>query len=380
MNELQIKLTDDEWRLLYDWILKGIPLCKKLMYDSDREEECKKNGGDSQCMDELPISDLSTFYRVLSEKANTIHSDLSPMCLHHMDGSVAYTAVYKYDTARSILNRVQQSERNLKDIAIAEDRMDFLRFFGGTLSEFSFTSVELDDIICVNMVINKSIFSGVVNYPSMMATKFSGTTIENTKITCGTFTNCYFSGCTFRNVELYYCSFYEGGFDNCTFSNVKFDGGCRMEFLDFYDNSIDGDTVLPDVPLNIDADKDNIGWKCVLNPDTNYYYVCKLLIPADAKKTRGTGYNYRCSKAKVLEFLDADGNKLPDDTTMTSAYYYRSPITYKVGEWIYPDMWDDDRWNDCTHGIHFYMEKNIVMDRVRGCNEIVPDIENLYNV
>ena len=31
--------------------------------------------------------------------------------------------------------------------------------------------------------------------------------------------------------------------------------------------------------------------------------------------------------------------------------------TYKVGEMVYPDSFDEDRWNECSHGIHFFINK-----------------------
>jgi hypothetical protein len=30
---------------------------------------------------------------------------------------------------------------------------------------------------------------------------------------------------------------------------------------------------------------------------------------------------------------------------------------YKVGEMVYPDSFDEDRWNECCHGIHFFVNK-----------------------
>ena len=31
-------------------------------------------------------------------------------------------------------------------------------------------------------------------------------------------------------------------------------------------------------------------------------------------------------------------------------------ITYTPGEYVYPDKWDADRWNECSHGIHFFLD------------------------
>ena len=30
---------------------------------------------------------------------------------------------------------------------------------------------------------------------------------------------------------------------------------------------------------------------------------------------------------------------------------------YKVGEMVYPDSFNEDRWNECSNGIHFFINK-----------------------
>lgn len=42
-------------------------------------------------------------------------------------------------------------------------------------------------------------------------------------------------------------------------------------------------------------------------------------------------------------------------TEVTNENYVET--TYKVGEMVYPDGFDDDRWNECSHGIHFFINK-----------------------
>ena len=32
-------------------------------------------------------------------------------------------------------------------------------------------------------------------------------------------------------------------------------------------------------------------------------------------------------------------------------------VHYKVGETVYPDSFDEDRWNECSNGIHFFMTR-----------------------
>lgn len=80
--------------------------------------------------------------------------------------------------------------------------------------------------------------------------------------------------------------------------------------------------------------------------------IVKLEIPADAERTSATTKRCRASMAKVLEIQNKDGTKA-DVTEVKSA---RGGI-YKLGSMVYPDEWDPDRWNECSHGIHFFMTR-----------------------
>ena len=80
--------------------------------------------------------------------------------------------------------------------------------------------------------------------------------------------------------------------------------------------------------------------------------IVKLLIPADAQRSSATSRKCRASKAHVLAIYDKDGN---EKTSVVSDSYVTT--TYKVGEDVLPDSWDDDRWDECSHGIHFFITR-----------------------
>ena len=80
--------------------------------------------------------------------------------------------------------------------------------------------------------------------------------------------------------------------------------------------------------------------------------IAKLLIPENAKRCSATGRKCRCDKAVVIAIYDKDGNAIE---SMSSTWM--SDFIYKVGEYIVPDSFDDDRWNECSHGIHFFITR-----------------------
>lgn len=92
-----------------------------------------------------------------------------------------------------------------------------------------------------------------------------------------------------------------------------------------------------------------IGWKKAGK------YIVKLEIPADAKRSSANSRKCRASMAKVLEIQNKDGTKA-DVTEVKSDW----GGIYKLGRMIYPDSWDDNRWSECSHGIHFFMTREEV--------------------
>ena len=79
----------------------------------------------------------------------------------------------------------------------------------------------------------------------------------------------------------------------------------------------------------------------------------KLLILKDSKRSSSTTSKCRCDKAKVLEIRDIrTGEKVGK---ISSNYDFR--FIYKIGEIIKVDNFDDNRWNECAPGIHFFMKE-----------------------
>ena len=105
-----------------------------------------------------------------------------------------------------------------------------------------------------------------------------------------------------------------------------------------------------------------IGWKKVHEVDKNgeeIAYLVKLLIPDDARRCSATNRKCRCDYAKVLAIYNISKNMEELDSVTGSKYM---PTTYKVDENVYPDSFDDNRWKECSHGIHFFINKQEAID------------------
>ena len=84
-------------------------------------------------------------------------------------------------------------------------------------------------------------------------------------------------------------------------------------------------------------------------------YIVELEIQADAKRSSATTRKCRCEFAKVLSITNKDGS----DSGLTVIHNDNyCGCDYVVGEIVRSDSWDDDRWNECSHGIHFFITRD----------------------
>jgi len=92
---------------------------------------------------------------------------------------------------------------------------------------------------------------------------------------------------------------------------------------------------------------DLIGWKKAEKQGGGDCIV-KLRIPSEARRSNATGRKCRAEWAEVLEVENAE-------YAVTQSY---GPKTeYRVGQIVRPDSWDGNRWEECAHGIHFFITR-----------------------
>ena len=124
--------------------------------------------------------------------------------------------------------------------------------------------------------------------------------------------------------------------------------GAVLRGANLYGAVLRGAKDIPFVPTYL-PEGEFIGWKKLPNG-----IMVKLKILEDSKRSRANGDKCRCNKALVLEFQNIDGT--PSDEKEYVNHNY-AECTYKVGEIVYSDSWDDNRWNECSHGIHFFIDR-----------------------
>ena len=80
--------------------------------------------------------------------------------------------------------------------------------------------------------------------------------------------------------------------------------------------------------------------------------ILEIEVPADAKRSSAAGNKCRCSKAKAIALYNPDGTPSKETTAKSNNY---NGFVYEVGKVAVPDSFDENRWEECSNGIHFFM-------------------------
>ena len=95
-----------------------------------------------------------------------------------------------------------------------------------------------------------------------------------------------------------------------------------------------------------------IAWKKCNN------HIVKLQITENAKRSSATTLKCRCSEALVLDIQTKEGSssniqKIQSDRD--------SEFIYEIGKISSVSDFDDDRWNECSTGIHFFISREMAV-------------------
>ena len=87
--------------------------------------------------------------------------------------------------------------------------------------------------------------------------------------------------------------------------------------------------------------------------------IVKLLVPEDAKRSSATTLKCRCSKAKVLAIENVDGSVYSETKIRSNK---DASFIYTVGETVEVKDFDENRWNECSTGIHFFISREMAVN------------------
>lgn len=165
-------------------------------------------------------------------------------------------------------------------------------------------------------------------------------------------TRCTFKGCVFKDVV----------FDCDDFANDSQNSFEDCMFFNCYIENVEGSEKinLPEA-TNMRCPRYDriIGYKTIINHDGSEHLLATLEIPAGVKRSSAIGNKCRCEYAKVLSIIDENENKHDIGKSTMSIISaitgIGNELIYKVGEYVYADSFDENRFNECAPGIHFFM-------------------------
>ena len=135
--------------------------------------------------------------------------------------------------------------------------------------------------------------------------------------------------------------------------------GANLYRADLRGANLYGALNIPDYvcPINCPQEGSFIGFKkahvIIGTDELCQNVIVKLRITDDANRSSATTRKCRCSKAEVISITSLDGN-----IEFKEAYSnHDKTFAYKTGEIVSVDDFDEDRWNECSTGIHFFITR-----------------------
>ena len=125
---------------------------------------------------------------------------------------------------------------------------------------------------------------------------------------------------------------------NLRHANLRFADLCGAENLAF--------------PIGCPEKGSFIGWKKCRGD-----LIVEIEICEDAKRSSAATRKCRCDKAKVIAITSPDGGAEEAAQSM-----YNSNFIYRVGDIVSVPDFDDNRWNECAQGIHFFITRQEAVD------------------
>lgn len=187
---------------------------------------------------------------------------------------------------------------------------------------------------------------------------------QNCNLSHTSFRGCIFHGCSFIGCDLSKAHFSRSSnIVNSSFRKCDFD---RIELPElFIPDEISISENVPYIPMVCPDEGEFIGYKKAWAIDNGMRYpvLITLRIPADARRSSGFGRKCRCDKATVvkMEWLSPEAHSHPEVPMARSTF--DEHFIYTEGKEVKPrNGFCEDRWDVCSGGIHFFMNKQEAID------------------
>ena len=245
-------------------------------------------------------------------------------------------------------------DKELKDI-LEKHRKWLANEEGGERANLSYTNlscvdlsnVNLSGAILSNVNLSSADLCGVnLSCADLNDVDLSGANLIDANLSNTNLSNTNLIGTDLRDANLIGVNLTNVNLTNAKLSGANLDGA-NLSSTNLKDVTVDNYTTGYFLAC---PEKGNfIGFKKIGN------YIIELEIPSNAKRSSATSRKCRCEFAKVLSITNLDGSD--SGVTKITNNNFDIDTIYKVGEMVYPDSFDENRWNECSNGIHFFITR-----------------------
>lgn len=183
-----------------------------------------------------------------------------------------------------------------------------------------------------------------------------GAYLRNADLSRADLSDAHLCGANLRNADLRGADLCDANLSGTDIRGADI-GGADIRGANLSNADLSGTKNMMYIPMACPEEGSFIGFKKAAYADK--YYIVKLEIPVDALRSSATSRKCRCNKAKVLEIQNIDGSKANIDVVHS---IYDPSFQYKTGQIVEEPKYDDNRFNVCSKGIHFFINRQEVVD------------------
>jgi uncharacterized protein YjbI with pentapeptide repeats len=278
---------------------------------------------------------------------------MKKVVIKKMNGDIIFSYISKNNSmCKTILKYIEVCKKRGKiaDFSYADFSYADLRgvsFRGVSFRGVNFTNANFIGVNLTNADFNHADFSYAdFSYADLRGVSFRGVSFRGVNFTNADFrkidfTNADFRGVGFSHADFSYADFRWVNFINTDFREVDLRDANFSNTINFL--------------INCPEEGSFIAYKKAFT-DVGIPVIVVIRVEEDALRSSATSKKCRASKVTPLRFEDLKGNLLPEDTKVFSDY--DNSFIYHIGKTIEVKNFDLNRWNKCSAGIHFFMNKH----------------------
>ena len=233
------------------------------------------------------------------------------------------------------LNGEGGSRANLSNADLRDANLSNADLFGANLRCANLSNADLfgANLRGANLS-NADLFGANLRGANLFGANLRNADLRDADLRCANLSNADLRGANLSNADLCGANLRGANLSNADLCGASIDQMMWNIYTVFY-------------PLQCPESGSYIGYKKASG------LVVELEIPADARRSSATSRKCRASKAKVLSITDINGNPAGGQVKSN----YDPNFVYAIGETVEVTDFDDNRWNECSTGIHHFITR-----------------------